>query len=489
MYFLFQAQRYKKNCTFVHVKRIILALLSIFSLCARAQSVEPALPFGPEAPKHELRGVWLTTLWGLDWPKTRGTGARVVEEQKKALRSILDELQEDGINTVFLQTRVRGTVIYPSRIEPWDGCFTGKEGRDPGWDPLAFAIDECHKRGMELHAWVVTLPMGKTQSAKVVRAMKLLRHDGAYYMDPTRAETAHFIANICREIVSRYDVDGIHFDYIRYPEGFKRSRQKPELITRIVEESHKAVKQLKPWVRFSCSPIGKAGDLVRQSAKGWSSEAVGQDALGWVDRGLMDLLCPMMYFKGDIFYPFAADWQERTAGKGLVAPGMGIYFLSPKEKDWPLEEITRELSFLRQMGLGGAVYFREQFLSNNVKGLRSWLRTYYYRTPALLPPLQGAPADSLACPVLTACSHRGGEGLYTVEGAPRYVLYASETEPVDTGNPANIVRIVYGNGSPSGRAEIGYNMLTARAFGLHLAVTALDRWGRESAPLPLPLIE
>ena len=125
MQILFQVQRYKKFCTFVHVKRIILALLSIFSLCARAQSVEPALPFGPEAPKHELRGVWLTTLWGLDWPKTRGTGTRVVEEQKKSLRGILDELQEDGINTVFLQTRVRGTVIYPSRIEPWDGCFTG----------------------------------------------------------------------------------------------------------------------------------------------------------------------------------------------------------------------------------------------------------------------------------------------------------------------------------------------------------------------------
>lgn len=149
---------------------------------------------------------------------------------------------------------------------------------------------------------------------------------------------------------------------------------------------------------------------------------------------------------------------------------------------------SRELSFLRQMGLGGAVYFREQFLSDNVKGLRSWLRTHYYRTPALLPPLPDAPSDSLGRPVLTACSHRGGEGLYTVEGAPRYVLYASETEPVDADNPANIVRIVYSN-APSGRAEVGYNMLTARAFGLHLAVTALDRWGRESAPLPLPLIE
>ncbi|MBP5196515.1 MAG: family 10 glycosylhydrolase [Bacteroidaceae bacterium] len=460
------------------MKRIILALLSIFSLCAHAQDVEQVLPFALNAPKHEVRGVWLTTLWGLDWPKTRGTGSAVAEKQKADLCSILDELSRDGINTVFLQTRVRGTVIYPSKIEPWDACFTGTEGKAPSYDPLAFAIEECHKRGMELHAWVVTLPMGKTQSAKTVRAMRLIRHEGAYYMDPTRPETAYYIANVCREIVTNYDVDGIHFDYIRYPEHFARKRQNPALITHIVEESNKAIKALKPWVRFSCSPIGKAGDLARQSAKGWSAEAVGQEAVKWLRTGLMDMLCPMMYFKGDIFFPFAADWQERSPERGIVAPGMGIYFLSPQEKNWPLEEVTRELSFLRHMGLGGAVYFRERFLADNVKGLRTWLRNQYYTAPALLPPMEAA--GEAEKPHLIGTSWDGTQGIIRVTGGSRYVLYASESDTIDITDASNIVKIVYADSDKSHPTDIRYDMLSARAFSLRFAVTALDRYGHES---------
>ena len=469
------------------MKRIIILLAAwLFLTPVEGQdAVWKPWAFAQEAPKREVRGVWLTTLWGLDWPTMRGTGQSIMARQKEQLCNILDELQRDGINTVFLQTRVRGTVIYPSRIEPWDACLTGTEGKNPGWDPLAFAVEECHKRGMELHAWVVTLPMGKKQSQKVVRAMKLMRHDGAYYMDPTRQETAYFIANICREIVTQYDVDGIHFDYIRYPELFPRKRQRPELITRIVRQSHDAIKAVKPWIRFSCSPIGKAGDLVRQSARGWSSEAVGQDAVGWMREGLMDMLCPMMYFRGEIFYPFAADWQERCGGHGIIAPGMGIYFLSPSEKNWSLEIITRELSFARHLGLGGAVYFREKFLRENHKGLRTWLRDKFYSTPAL-PPVLGT-ADSIASPTITGQSHRDTQGIISVEGGDRYVLYASDSEPVDTECPANIVKTVYGNTDGRHKADITYDMLTVRAFGLHLAVTALDRYGRESEPVKVTL--
>ena len=464
------------------MKQLILFITTMLSLSLSAQT-KSVLPWSsaPETPKREVRGVWLTTLWGLDWPKTRGTDTRVMQKQKEDLCRILDELKRDGINTVFLQTRVRGTVIYPSKIEPWDGCFTGTQGKDPGWDPMAFAVEECHRRGMELHAWVVTLPMGKTQNAKTVRAMRLLRHEGAYYMDPSRTETAYYIANICREIVTHYDVDGIHFDYIRYPEHYPRKKQNHAHITRIVEESHKAIKTVKPWVRFSCSPIGKAGDLARQSAKGWSAEAVGQDAVEWMRTGLMDMLCPMMYFKGSIFYPFAADWQERTGGRGVVAPGMGIYFLSPNEKDWPQEEITRELSFIRHMGLGGAVYFREQFLHDNVKGLRTWLRDRYYTAPAILPAMEHTSETQM--PQLVSTTWRGTEGIFSVTGGSRYVLYASESDSVDINDAANIVKVVYGN--ESAPTEIRWDMLTARAYALHFAITSLDRYGNESRALQI----
>ncbi|MBO7138760.1 MAG: family 10 glycosylhydrolase, partial [Bacteroidaceae bacterium] len=108
----------------------------------------------PPAPKHEIRAVWLTTIMGLDWPKTQATNSANRERQKEELCQILDELQACRINTVVLQTRIRGSVIYPSKIEPWDICLTGTFDRDPGYDPLAFAIEETHKRGMELHAWL-----------------------------------------------------------------------------------------------------------------------------------------------------------------------------------------------------------------------------------------------------------------------------------------------------------------------------------------------
>ena len=115
-------------------------------------------------PKREVRAVWLTTIGGLDWPHCYSQHNSSMQRQKQELTNILDKLQKAGINTVLLQTRVRGTMIYPSEYEPWDGCLSGFPGKSPGYDPLEFAINECHKRGMELHAWVVTIPVGKWNS-------------------------------------------------------------------------------------------------------------------------------------------------------------------------------------------------------------------------------------------------------------------------------------------------------------------------------------
>ncbi len=174
----------------------------------------------------------------------------------------------------------------------------------------------------------------------------------------------------------------------------------------------------------------------------------------------MDMISPMMYFNGNNFFPFAADWQEQSHGK-IVAPGLGIYFLDPREKDWNLAEITRELQFIRQTGMGGAAYFRAKFLLDNVKGLETWVRNHYYTTTALVPPLK------------CSSNNNSTENRRT----PRFVLYASDTYPVDTENPENIVRVFWG--------ELKYNMLVARLYGKHLAVTALDDYGNESAAIDL----
>jgi len=144
------------------MKKYLHILLAAILLVMAQFSVAQEL-FSPAhtAPKYEVRAVWLTTLMGLDWPKTKATSAVQREKQKQELCKILDQLRAAKINTVLLQTRIRGSVIYPSKIEPWDVCLTGQFDKDPGYDPLAFAIEETHRRGMELHAWVVTVPCFK----------------------------------------------------------------------------------------------------------------------------------------------------------------------------------------------------------------------------------------------------------------------------------------------------------------------------------------
>ena len=154
-----------------------------------------------QATKHEVRAVWLTTIGGRDWPHRYSYNGNGTELQKQELRTILDKYKEAGINTVLLQTRIRGTMIYPSMYEPWDGCLSGKPGISPGYDALQFAIDECHQRGMEIHAWVVTLPVGKWNgkgcSQLRKRFPKLIKKIGDEgFMNPEDPQTARYLADI-----------------------------------------------------------------------------------------------------------------------------------------------------------------------------------------------------------------------------------------------------------------------------------------------------
>ncbi|MBP5772293.1 MAG: family 10 glycosylhydrolase [Bacteroidaceae bacterium] len=466
---------------------------------------------GP-APKREMRAVWLTVLNGLDWPKTRATSEATRERQKAELCQILDQLKAANFNTVLLQTRVRGSVIYPSDLEPWDGALTGAIGTSPGYDPLQFAIEETHRRGMELHAWVVTIPCFKVAVAKQMKKKGLLKshpslcrkHGDTYYLDPGIPETADYLVRICHEMVERYDVDGIHFDYIRYPEGaasfndaatFRKLAPKGankaawrrENITRIVRRIYEDVHALKPWVRVSSSPVGKHADLSRFSSRGWNArDAVHQEAQRWLREGIHDILFPMMYFDGNHFYPFAADWQEQAAGR-LVAPGLGIYLLHPQEKNWPLSAVQRQLHFLRAEGLAGQCYFRSKFVTDNVKGCYDYLQRDFYAFPAL-PPACTWLDDVPPSPPSLCAGQRLDEFGDTLRwlaandnqpGGVRYNLYASQEWPVDVTRAEHLVA------SLLPEPLFKFNPLYATLSRLNFAVTAIDRCGNESEALQL----
>ena len=280
-------------CSMKYTLYILIYIVTAL-FCLKTEAQELFLS-APPAPKHEVRAVWLTTLSSLDWPTAKATSEAGRRKQKEELCQLLDQLQACHINTVVLQTRIRGSVIYPSKIEPWDPCLTGQFDRDPGYDPLAFAIEETHRRGMELHAWVVTVPAFKVVNAKKMGKRSLMsthpellrKHGEQYYLDPGMPGSSSYLAAICREIVKGYDIDGIHFDYIRYPEqpesfpdgstykkygkGQNKRDWRQDNITRMVREAYSAIKAIKPWVRLSCSPVGKYKDLSRYSAKGWSA--------------------------------------------------------------------------------------------------------------------------------------------------------------------------------------------------------------------------
>lgn len=434
------------------------------------------------SPKREVRAVWLTTIGGLDWPHSYACGGKGVERQKEELCSLLDKYQKAGINTVLLQTRIRGTVIYPSAYEPWDGCLSGHPGTSPGYDALAYAIEQCHKRGMELHAWVVTIPVGKWNATgcaklrkKYPKLIKKIGPDG--YMDPENKQTAEYIASICEEITRNYDIDGIHLDYIRYPETWKYKVTKAQgrkYITDIVRQISTRVKVLKPWVKMSCSPVGKHDDLSRFNSHGWNAfTTVCQDAQGWLREGLMDALFPMMYFRGNQFFPFAIDWAEQSFGR-MVAPGLGIYFLSPKEGNWRIEDITREMHVLRQYGMGHT-FFRGKFLTDNCQGIYDFTARDFNQHPALPPAMTWI--DDIA-PDSPADMHFDEGRLWWTsvkEAGITYNVYASEHYPVNTDDAANLVAV-----------RLDRTNIVADNSRRHYAITAMDRYGNESKPLQEP---
>ena len=442
------------------------------------------LPIFAQTPKHEVRAVWLTTIGGIDWPHSFASTPQSVERQKQELRDILDRLKKSGINTVLLQSRIRATTIYPSKYEPWDGCLSGKPGVSPGYDALLFAIDECHRRGMELHAWVVTIPVGKWNAAGCTQLRKrypnMIRKIGQDgFMNPEVQQTATYLADICEEITRNYDIDGIHLDYIRYPETWKikvSRTQGRQYITNIVSAIQKRVKGLKPWVKMSCSPIGKFDDLSRFRSNGWNAyTAVCQDAQGWLRTGLMDELFPMMYFKGNQFFPFAIDWAEHSYGK-IVAPGLGIYFLNPREGNWTLETITREMEVLRQYNLGHT-YFRSKFFTDNDKGIYDFAMRFD-QNPSLIPAMtwQHSTPPSPPTQLTVGKNSITWTGAKDRSDAPYllYNVYSSRTLPVDISDARNLVAT---------RLMEPQLTLSQTTDGRYFAVTAMDRYGNESQPL------
>jgi len=370
-------------------------LLLILLLCSNTAIYSAPLP------ATEVRAVWLTTNYGLDWPRNRTSQ----EIQKKELLSILDDLQKNNFNTVMFQVRARGEVLYDSKIEPMSSLIQSGGYGHPKFDPLAFTIEECHKRGLECHAWIVTYPMGGDKHVRSLGARSVTKKNptitkkfkGEWFLDPGNPRTDDYLLSIVNEIVTNYDVDGVHFDYIRYLDnrgqfpddgmyrlhgkGKSRADWRRDNITRFVTKAYDMVKKQKPWVQVSSSPLGRYRSL-GNNGHGWTAfETVYQDAGKWMKTGKHDALYPMMYYKEQLFYPFVDDWIE-NGNKRIVVPGLGAYQMI--ELGWSRQDILNQVDYTRRKNVHGQAYFRTANVLSNTKGILTSLEKYYSYPAKLL---------------------------------------------------------------------------------------------------------
>ena len=301
-----------------------------------------ALGVSAESPKQEFRGAWLHTVYQGQYKK------QTTAQNQAYLRNLLDSLQLTGVNAVIFQVRPQADAFYDSKLEPWSRFLTDDGAKPkPYWDPLQFMVEECHKRGMELHAWLnpyrvttnakQTLPKGHIYHKHPER---FVRYDGKLYFNPGLPENREFIGKVVEDIVSRYDIDAIHFDdyfypypakgkdfddaaaFAKYGKGMARDDWRRHNVDLLIEELNTRIKKLKPWVRFGISPFGiwrnKTSDPRGSDTNGLQNyDALYADVLLWEEKGWIDYLLPQLYWELDhkaASSRILADWWNENSG-------------------------------------------------------------------------------------------------------------------------------------------------------------------------------
>lgn len=372
--------------------------------------VKPAPRWTPpmgDSIQHEMRAVWLTVVWGLDWPHVKADTPDGVRRQQEELERMLDRLKEDGYNTIFFQARQSGSINYFAD-EPFSRVFTSS-GERPSYDPLTFATTAAHKRGFKIHAWLVTYPLVSNKSNPhpllIQHPAWAIPHKGSYHLDPGLPEVRTYIARLASDVARRYDVDGIHFDYFRYPEeadryrdnvsyktyggGMSKAAWRRQNLTEQLREVRDSLSSISPDLALSVAPLGKLR-LLESLGKphGWTAyEFVHQDVETWAREGLVDFVAPMMYYKDHLYEPFLIDWQERVGPYIPVIAGLAPYRVDPSEKNaWQPEVIREQIEIARLHEVAGVSMFREQHIGPRLPEVRSYIQEQFAQQ-ALYPAL------------------------------------------------------------------------------------------------------
>lgn len=481
-----------------------------------------ALPMS-SGVKREVRSVWMATVWALDWPSSTSS----TTAQKNEMVKYLDVLQKNNFNAVYFQVRTMSDAFYKSSYEPWSSYLTGTRGKDPGWDPLAFVVEECHKRGMECHAWVnpYRFSTGSNWSTAQDQALKsagmllaYTKSDGktTTILNPGLESVRKRIVDVCKEIISNYDVDGLVFDDYFYPEGIPVTSSAGDYdlwqksgasmtfgdwrrnnVNQMVADVYKMVQQQKPYVRFGISPAGAACTSAAVAAKhgidrcpvasDWQYDGIFSDPVAWLETGTIDYISPQLYWKTNHktnpFGPMTKWWSyvAKHFGRHHYA-SHSISFLNSSNTTSDWEEIGKQVQFSRdytENEAPGAVFYSAAYVTGKKQsGFGEWLQVNKFQNKALTPAIDWKKSD-LEKVQVSALSKRATVLSWAGVDNVRYSVYAVpesvNVETLDSNIPAEyLLGVSY---------KTTYTMPDDKKSGYNYAVCVLDRYGNEYEPV------
>ena len=379
---------------------------------------------------RELRAVWVASVSNINFPSSQGLAAA---EQQAELTAMFDAVAAAGLNTVILQVRPESDALYASAIEPWSRYLTGTQGGDPGYDPLGFAVAEAHARGLELHAWFNPYRAKASLASKADPGhisqqlpQYAYTYDKVLWMDPGAVEVQDQLVAVIADVVGRYDIDGVHFDdyFYPYPSGgpfpddatygaYVQAGGQLDLgdwrrdnVNRMVERVGETVAELRPSVRWGISPFGIYRPGTPPGIQGLDQyTAIYADPLKWMQEGWLDYLAPQLYWpstqEAQAYGALIEWWASITTGGRYIFAGNYLSKIG-SDADWSLDEIRTQIELSREFaaqGSQGNIYFHVAPILKNSEGVTDALRTEFYASPALTPPIAALVDEVVAPPV------------------------------------------------------------------------------------------
>ena len=364
-------------------------MLATAALAKAWQQVDENAP----EPAREFRAAWVATVFNLDWPSKAGLPA---SQQKAELLRIIEQAARMRLNAIILQVRPNGDALYKSDIEPWSAWLSGP-GTNPGYDPLAFAIAEAHRRGIEIHAWfnpfratVSSRPVGRNHISRRQPGW-LLKAGSTTMLNPSRPQARGHVLRVIMDVVHRYNIDGVHLDDYFYPypphhnvaDG-RTPAQRRAAIDAFVQELYQQVKQVKPHVRVGISPFGiwQPGFPEQVQAGVNAYEDLACDARKWLARGWVDYLSPQLYWRceGPQSFPALMQWWSGINPSRPVWPGIASVRIDSKEDPGrKASEIGRQIAYSRQLARqsSGQLFWSWKSLGTNRGGVQKVLASCY----------------------------------------------------------------------------------------------------------------